>query len=292
MAWRRGGGVVDPAGVHDRNGDLPPDLTGELQVRCDRGSHGRDHPGKRLVAGHVPADDADEVHALTDDLARNLQCLFAAQSPRCLFVERHPDADDEVRARGLAHRADHPQGEPQPVLEAAAELIVAVIGQGRPECVEQMGVGLQFDTVQAGLAATRRGVGVVPHDPVHVPRLGGLRKGSVRRFADGGWCEHRQPVAVVIACAAAQVGDLAHHRGTMFVHVVGQLAKPRHDLVLVHVQVAERGRALRRHHRGAAHHRQSDPALGLLDVVEAVPVLGHPVLGVRRLVRSADDTIA
>ena len=88
------------------------------------------------------------------------------------------------------------------------------------------------------------------------------------------------------------MGDLAHHRRAVLVHPVGQLAQPRHDLVLVDVQVAEGGRAVRGDDSGAAHHRQADAALGLLLVVEAVAPLGHAVLGVRRLVRRADDAVA
>ncbi len=75
-------------------------------------------------------------------------------------------------------------------------------------------------------------------------------------------------------------------------HPVGQLAQPRHDLVLVHVQVAERRRAVRRDDGGPADHGQPDTALGLLLVVEAVAPLGHAVLGVGRLMGGADHPVA
>ena len=244
-----GGHIVYPAGVHHRHAHRALDLACEFQVRRDGGAHRRDDAGECLVAGHPSPDHADEVDALGDDPIRDRQRLVAAQPSGGVLVERHPNADDEVRACGLAHRANHPQREAQPVLEAAAVLVLAVVGQRGPERVQQMGVGLELDAVEAGFPAPGGGVGIGPHDAVHVPFLGHLREGAVRGLADRGREHHRQPVPVVVARASPQVGDLAHHPGTVLVHVVGQLAQPRHDLVLVDVQVAERGRALRRDHR-------------------------------------------
>ena len=244
-----GGDIVYPAGVHHRHAHRSLDLACEFQVRRDGGAHRRDDAGECLVAGHPSPDHADEVDALGDDPIRDRQRLVAAQPSGGVLVERHPNADDEVRACGLAHRANHPQREAQPVLEAAAVLVVAVVGQRGPERVQQMRVGLELDAVEAGFPAPGGGVGIGPHDAVHVPFLGHLREGAVRGLADRGREHHRQPVPVVVARATAQVGDLAHHPGTVLVHVVGQFAQPRHDLVLVDVQVAEGGRAVRRDHR-------------------------------------------
>ena len=143
-----------------------------------------------------------------------------------------------------------------------------------------MGVGLELDTVQTRLTTSGSGIGVRAHDAVHVPFLGNLRESAVRGFTDRRRCDDRKPVAVVIARASAQVGDLAHHGCAVLVHAVGQLSKPRHDLVLVDMQVAERGGAVRGDDGGATHHGQPDAALGLLLVIEAVAPLGHAVLGV------------
>ena len=179
-----GGHIVDPAGVHHRHAHRAFDLAGEFQVRRDGGAHRRDDAGKSLVAGHPAPDHADEVDALGDDPIGDRQCLVAAESPGVL-VEGHPDADDEVRACGLTHRANHPQREAQPVLETAAVLVVAVVGQRGPERVQQMRVGLEFDAVQAAFAAPGGGVGVGPHDAVQVPFLGHLREGPVRGLPGG-----------------------------------------------------------------------------------------------------------
>ena len=88
------------------------------------------------------------------------------------------------------------------------------------------------------------------------------------------------------------MGDLAHHLRPVLVDLLGQPGEPRHDLVAVQLEVAERRRAVPRHHRRAADHRQPDAALGLLDVVRRVAVLGQAVLGVRGLVRGAHDPVA
>src|SRR6185312_9925951 len=74
-------------------------------------------------------------------------------------------------------------------------------------------------------------------------------------------------------------------------HTVGQFPQPRHDLVLIYMEIAESGGAVWRDDRGPTHHRQADAALRLLLVVEAIPVLGHPVFGVRRLMRGTDHAV-
>ncbi len=175
--------IVDPGGMHHRHAHFAFDLACELQMRRNGCAHRRDHPRQRLVAPHVSPDHADEVDALSDDLVCDRERLLAAESARHLLVEGHPDADDEVGACGLAYRANHAQREAHPVLEAAAELVVAVIGQRRPERVEQVGVGLDLDPVQACFAASGGRVGIGPHDAVHIPFLGDLREGAVRGLA-------------------------------------------------------------------------------------------------------------
>ena len=132
-----GGDVVDARRVHHRDRQCPLDLPGELEVRRDRCAHRRDHPRERLVAGHVSLDHADEVDAFGDDALGDLHALVQFQATGHVLVEGHPDADDEVGTRSLAHRANHPQWEPKPVLDAAhAVLVIAMVGQRRPERVQ------------------------------------------------------------------------------------------------------------------------------------------------------------
>ena len=136
----------------------------------------------------------------------------------------------------------------------------------------------------------RGGIGL--DDARDVPVLDLLGEGAVRGLADRRGREHRQPVAVVPVGAPAEMGDLDHHRGAVLVAVVGEPLEPGHDLVPVGVQVAEGRRAVLGDDRRARGHGQRDAALGLLDVIEPVAVLGQAVLGVGRLVRRAHDPVA
>ena len=94
------------------------------------------------------------------------------------------------------------------------------------------------------------------------------------------------------AGAAAEMGDLDHHRRALFVDVVRQLLEPRHAFVLVEKDVAERLRTVGRDHRRAADHGERDASLRLFGVVEAIALFGHAVLGIGRLVRRRHQPVA
>ena len=188
-------------------------------------------------------------------------------------------------ARSTAQREAHA------VLERAAVLVVAVVGGRRPELIEQVAVRLDLDAVHSAGLHPLGGVGVVADDAVDVPRLGDLRVGAVRRLAQRRRRDHRQPVVLAPAGAAAEVADLDHRRCAVLVDAVGHRLDPRHDRVVVGVQVAERRRAVGRHDRGAGRHRHGQATLGLLDVVQPVAILGHAVLAVGRLVRRRKDPV-
>jgi hypothetical protein len=168
----------------------------------------------------------------------------------------------------------------------------ALVGRWGEEPVQQVPVVLQLDPVQAAGDAALGGGDVVRDDAVEVPWLGGLRERPVSRLAQRRRVHQRQPVVGEVAGTASEVGDLAHHRSARLVHVVGEPPKPGNDLVVVEQQVAERRWAVAGDHRGAAEHRQAHSALRLLEVVEPIPVPGHAVVGVRRLVRGADHAVA
>ena len=108
-------------------------------------------------------------------------------------------------------------------------------------------------------------LGIVGDDALDVPVLDLFGKGAVGRLAHRRGDEHRQPVALVPAGAAAEMGELDHHGAAVLVTVVGELLQPGHDLVVVGVQIAEGGRRIVRHDRRARRHRQRDAALGLLE---------------------------
>ena len=119
--------------------------------------------------------------------------------------------------------------------------------------------------------------------------LGTARWAGSRR---GDGASDRQPVVLCPAGAPAEVGQLDHARRPVLVDLVAHAADPRHDGVVVGVQVAERRRAVLGDDGRAGGHRHADAALGLLDVVEPVAVLGHALLGVGGLVGGREDPIA
>jgi hypothetical protein len=95
----------------------------------------------------------------------------------------HADADDERGAGRNTHGVEYAQGEAQPVVQAAAVFVAAVIGRRRPELVRQMAIGLDLDAIQSGgLHALRRG-GIVRDDTLDVPILDRLGKCPMCRFA-------------------------------------------------------------------------------------------------------------
>ncbi len=155
-----------------------------------------------------------------------------------------------------------------------------------------MAVGLELDAVEAGRLHALGGGGVVGDDAVDVPVLRRLREGAVGRLAHRRGREDGQPVGRVPARAPAEVGELDHHRRAGLVAVVGEALQPGDDRVVIGVQVAEGGRAVRRDQRRAGRHGQRDAALRPLEMVEPVAVLRHPVLGIGGLVRRDHQPVA
>ncbi len=288
----RGGHVGDARAMEDRKARRRAHLAGKVEVRRRRHALDRDHFRQRRVGVDVAADDVEKIDlAVVDQCLRNAHALFARQALVPVLIGDQADADDELGADGLADRVQHAAREAQAVVDRAAVFVVAVVGRRRPEGIEQVAIGFELDAVEPRGLHALRGAGVVGTDAVEVPVFGLLGKTAVRRLADRRGCEHRQPVAGVPARAPPEVGELDHHRGAMLVAVVGQAFQPRHDLVAVGMQVAEGGRRIGRNDRRAGGHRQRHAALGALDVVEAVAVLGQAVFRVRRLVRGQHDAV-
>ncbi len=99
----------------------------------------------------------------------------------------------------------------------AAVLVVAAVGQRRPELVEQVAVRLDLDAVHPARLHPLGGVGVLADDPLDVPVLGLLRDRPVGRFAQRRRRDDRQPVVLRPAGAPTEVGDLDHARRAVFV---------------------------------------------------------------------------
>ena len=103
--------------------------------------------------------------------------------------------------------------------------------------------------------------------------------------------DHGQPVIAVPAGAPTQVGQLDHDRGAVLVALVRQGLHPGHDLVLEGEDVVEHRRTVARDRGRPGGHGQCDTALRALDVIGAIALLRHPLLGVRRLVRGRHEPI-
>ena len=94
-------------------------------------------------------------------------------------------------------------------------------------------------------------------------RWAGSRSGDADPIGNqSSWAQPvRRPRWVIWIMHAAVLLDL-----------IGHAPDPRDDLVLVRVQVSERGRAVLGDDRRARRHRHADSALRLFDVVEPVAV--------------------
>ena len=281
----RRGDVGDARGMEGREFRGRPHLAGEIEMRGGAHAGDRDDPGERGVGLDRAADDVEEIHlARLRQKPGDLHALILRQAGGKILVRHHADADDEFFAHRRAHGVQHHVREAQPVFERAAIFVVAMVGGGGPEAVHQMAVGLELDAVEAGRPAALGGGSIVGDDALDVPVLRRLGKGAVRRFAHRRGREHRQPVGLVPAGAAAEMGDLDHHLAVVLVAGVGQFGKPGHDGVVIEMQVAEGRRAVARNDRRSCRHGQRHAALGLLRVIEPVALLRHAVFRIGRLV--------
>ena len=93
------------------------------------------------------------------------------------------ETNDEFAADPLADRRQHIHREAQPVFQRVGAVRPAqIIGQRRPELVQQMAVDLQLDPVHsAGLHPLCR-IGEICDDPFDIPVLDQLGERAVRRF--------------------------------------------------------------------------------------------------------------
>ena len=256
-------------------------------------AHAGDDVAQSLLGLDMAADDVDEVNqSARRQPARDLQPLRLVDAALHVFVANHARADEEIRADALANRAQHLDSKAHAVVERAAIIVVAPVGQRRPELIHQMAVSLDLQPVEPRRLHPLGGVGVMGDDARDVEILHRLGKCAMRGFADMARREDGQPVVLGPARAPAEMGDLNHHRRAERMHIVRQRLQPADDLVFVQKNVAERLRAVRRDDSRAANHRQPDAALGLLDVIGAVAVFRHPVMRVSRLMRRRHQTIA
>ena len=109
--------------------------------------------------------------------------------------------------------------------EAAVVIVRARVGRRTPEPVEEMAVAFEFEAIEAGGLHAFGGGRIVLDDPRHVPILHLLRKGAMGGLAHRRSGENGEPVRLVPHGAAAEMGELDHHRRAMFVAIVGKLPR-------------------------------------------------------------------
>ena len=222
----RGGDVGDARGMEDRELRRRPHLAGEIEMRRRRACR---CTGMTLVsAASVSIWPRMMLRKSTlPDAGQplgDLDALLARQALLAILVGDHADADDEVAADRRAHRIEHHAGEAQAVVERAAIVVVAMVGGRRPEAVHQMAVGLELDAVEAGRLHALGGRGIVGDDALDVPVLdASLGKARCAGSRTGEARQHRQPVGLVPAGAAAEMGELDHHAAVVLVAVLGEL---------------------------------------------------------------------
>ena len=74
------------------------------------------------------------------------------------------------------------------------------------------------------------------------------------------------------------MGQLDHHRATVFVHCVRQVLDPRNNLVFVRKDIVKHWRAVTADGSRPRRHRKGDTRLGALGVIGGIAFLGHAIL--------------
>ncbi len=285
--------VLDARGVEDRNTSRRAHLAGEVEMRRQLRAHAGNDVRERLVGVDMAAYDVDEVDlAACGESLCDGQPILARQALLPILVADHAQAEDEIGADPVADRPHHLLREAHAVVERAAIIVGPLIGRRRPELIGKMAVALDLDAVHAAYPAALGGIGVVAENAGNVPLLERLGKGAMRRLADRARRHHRQPIRFAPGSAAAEMGDLDHHRGAVRMDVVGELGEPANHLVLVEEDVAEDRWAVGRDDGRAADHGERDAAFGLLGMVEPITRLRHAVLGIGGLMRRRQEAVA
>ncbi len=223
MAWRAVATSLMRAAWNTGNFVGGAHLAGEVEMR--RGLHAghRDDIGKRRVVIDVALMILRK-SMRPESLKRRQMSMPSSRVSPCSqsssAAMRRPTRKSGPTRH--AHGFQHAEAETQAVVERAAIIVAAAVGGRRPEAVHQMAVALEFETIEAGGLHAFGRIGIVLDDALDVPVLHLLWKGAVGGLADRRGGEDREPVGLVPRGAAAEMGELDHHRGAMVVALLGQ----------------------------------------------------------------------
>ncbi len=285
-------GILDPADREDREPDGALDFGGELhQVAV--GLVGRlDRHVDVVVAGGAHVHVVDLTVLL--EQARSLDRVAGGEAARNEVAQGDPDADRPVAADPPPDSVDHLAGEPEPVLERAAVVVVSLVVDGGEELVEEVAVcDVDLRAVEAPfprvLCAARP---PLDHrvDVLLLHRLRGLAVGG--RLDRRRPPEHSQVVGRVARRVQPEVVELGEDHGAVGVDARSQLAV---DLQAAgEVLVREPGHAGRRGRvdKAVARDQEAGAAPRALHLVGDVPVRVDAVDREELHVRGLEDPVA
>ena len=124
--------------------------------------------------------DVEKVHqSAVLEHVRDLHAFAGIEAAGQLFVTGVAHAQEEIFTHPLANAAQDVEGEAHAVFQRTAVRPIKVIGQGRPELVHEMPIGLKLKAIQtSGLHALGR-VHVILDDALYIPFFHFLREGAV-----------------------------------------------------------------------------------------------------------------
>ena len=275
----RGRDVGDAGGMEHRQADFA--LEG-ADLR-EPGRDGRCHAGhvvgrERRFSVHAPVDRVEKIDvAGVLEHPRDRDGVLEGEAGRIGFVDHVAEAYDEHVSDLPPDLLEHHQPQAAAVLKRAPERIRAPVRLRRQELADEMPAAKHLDAVEPALATALGCRAVRLHHACDVVLVHLLRKAAVQRLADGGGADRRQPVRGIGLTAAAQMRNLAHERRPMGVDALRELLEVWNNLVDADVELPENVRRVGRDVRGAPEHRERDPALGLLLVIELVALLRKTV---------------
>ena len=219
-------GFVDVGDASDDgngNGDVLAflDLAGKLAVET-MGLIVRRH-GEELRApiDDEPGRDVDHVEIFLRELEK-LDDLLDPHATIDHLVTADAHVEHEIVADGFAHGLEQHEREPAAVLEAAAEVVVAMIGERRQKSGNQVTVGsVDVYAVELGLLQPHRAVNVVRDDVLHVAELHLLEIGVLPGDGQRRGCKTVLALDKLGMHATTGMDELDRNLGTMAMSDLG-----------------------------------------------------------------------